>query len=773
MRGARQGKMTALQRIVASAMSRDLHGFVVPGANVARAAGLDLGAAGLHLSSTPRHANVLVVIGPLDRELAAPASIAYAQMPRPRAILALGSGDLASLRDADVTGPLTQTGLVMGMAELRHVFATGAFQPDVEDFDAPALRTRTEYTCPMHPEIVQDEPGNCPKCGMTLVVREAAMSPHAGHAMSEQDHEAPAETQSDPMTEGHDDTKSAHNGHGGGHSHDHGSMTHAAAEAPAQYTCPMHPEVVSDEPGSCPKCGMFLVPADTKEEHGGHGAGHGHDQGPAIRAAAEAPAQYTCPMHPEVVSDEPGSCPKCGMFLVPADTKEEHGEHGGGHSHEHGSMTHAAAEVPAQYTCPMHPEVVSDEPGSCPKCGMFLVPADTKEEHGEHGAGHGHDQGPAKHVGHDHGSHSNPQSHDSKGGPPGDHGSHGDGEVIDGVEAHFMSMVDLTRDMPSSTDGLKMEWIDVPFGPFFPGLPGGLQLHLTLDGDAVTAANADSAADIRDLLLADATAPGVFADRLAALSPLSPVAYRQLACLALEQAAGQSVAPDVARARIAAVERERVASHFGWLAELGAQSGFGWLEKRAAAFQLKLREATPVEIDALTPKITALLSRSQRTPLLTARLKGIGRLAGDDTLSGPLARAAGIARDARSDDPVYADLGFTVLTRDEGDALARLALRCGEISQSIELISQAGAISLPKPHAIGAASGTGVAVVETPRGAARLSLTLDKGKVTAAEIETPTAAHIALVATVAQGRELGDALTGIGSLDISPWEVTA
>lgn len=26
-----------------------------------------------------------------------------------------------------------------------------------------------KYTCPMHPEIVTDKPGNCPKCGMTLV----------------------------------------------------------------------------------------------------------------------------------------------------------------------------------------------------------------------------------------------------------------------------------------------------------------------------------------------------------------------------------------------------------------------------------------------------------------------------------------------------------------------------------------------------------------------------------------------------------------------------
>ena len=38
-----------------------------------------------------------------------------------------------------------------------------------EPANANASSPAMKYTCPMHPEIVRDAPGNCPICGMTLV----------------------------------------------------------------------------------------------------------------------------------------------------------------------------------------------------------------------------------------------------------------------------------------------------------------------------------------------------------------------------------------------------------------------------------------------------------------------------------------------------------------------------------------------------------------------------------------------------------------------------
>lgn len=64
--------------------------------------------------------------------------------------------------------------------------------------------------------------------------------------------------------------------------------------------------------------------------------------------------KFTCPMHPEIFSDKPGTCPKCGMSLE--------------------AIPNIQINTKMEYTCPMHPEIIRDEPGSCPICGMALEP---------------------------------------------------------------------------------------------------------------------------------------------------------------------------------------------------------------------------------------------------------------------------------------------------------------------------------------------------------------------------------------------------------------
>ena len=89
------------------------------------------------------------------------------------------------------------------------------FQREPEQFLQPQALSQapqgapagTQYVCPMDPEVRQDHPGSCPKCGMAL---EPDLS--------------------------------------------------TVAAARVEYTCPMHPEIVRPDPGACPICGMALEP---------------------------------------------------------------------------------------------------------------------------------------------------------------------------------------------------------------------------------------------------------------------------------------------------------------------------------------------------------------------------------------------------------------------------------------------------------------------------------------------------------------------------------
>ena len=94
----------------------------------------------------------------------------------------------------------------------------GDTRPAARAAEATPAQGCQMHACPMHPEVCQSSPGNCPRCDTTL----EPVPPPSSHA--------------------------------------------------AEYICPMHSEVMRSEPGKCPKCGMTLIPRGTEGgEHAGHG----------------------------------------------------------------------------------------------------------------------------------------------------------------------------------------------------------------------------------------------------------------------------------------------------------------------------------------------------------------------------------------------------------------------------------------------------------------------------------------------------------------------
>ncbi len=120
------------------------------------------------------------------------------------------------------------------------------------------------------------------------------------------------------------------------------------------WTCGMHPQVIEEEPGQCPICGMDLVPL---RQDDGHGDGDGH-----------VGELWTCGMHPQVIEEEPGQCPICGMDLVPL--RDE----GGG-----GAVVKPSGEREILfYRNPMDPTITSPVPRK-DDMGMDYVPVYAEE----------------------------------------------------------------------------------------------------------------------------------------------------------------------------------------------------------------------------------------------------------------------------------------------------------------------------------------------------------------------------------------------------------
>jgi membrane fusion protein, copper/silver efflux system len=133
------------------------------------------------------------------------------------------------------------------------------------------------------------------------------------------------------------------------------------------YICPMpeHVAIKYDHPGSCPICGMALVPVAEQTLAKLHPGGRVE--------------YYLCPMtdacptpgHGAVHYEKAGKCPVCGMTLIPVMGAPPTPPASTSPEAKNSSVKELV--IPALYTCPMHLDVVSERPGKCPQCEMDLM----------------------------------------------------------------------------------------------------------------------------------------------------------------------------------------------------------------------------------------------------------------------------------------------------------------------------------------------------------------------------------------------------------------
>jgi formate hydrogenlyase subunit 5 len=264
----------------------------------------------------------------------------------------------------------------------------------------------------------------------------------------------------------------------------------------------------------------------------------------------------------------------------------------------------------------------------------------------------------------------------------------------------------------------------IPYGPIRSGIFEAIQFFIETGGEDVAAIETRPFFKHRGLeeRFAGMTIDdGTFvAERIAGVAS---VAHALAYCQAVERALDVQVPERALAWRTIYAELERLANHLDVVmkqAETPAlsvgQARFGILKENVLRLQAALtgsrfargaicpggvREEGRLAPDALVGALRAFereLMRDRRlllgTTSMTDRLIGSGVLDRSTVEAfggvGPVARGSGVSTDARFERPyaLYGNAGFEVVTRDAGDAMARVEVRFGEIRESLHLIRQ-------------------------------------------------------------------------------------
>jgi len=349
--------------------------------------------------------------------------------------------------------------------------------------------------------------------------------------------------------------------------------------------------------------------------------------------------------------------------------------------------------------------------------------------------------------------------------------------------------------------------VKVPIGPQHPALKEPESFLLTLRGEKITAASVkigynhrgiekacEGRTYIQDLYLIE---------RICGICSHShSTAFAQ----AVEEIAGIEIPARAKYIRTIVAELERVHSHLLWLGVAGHEIGFDtllmytWRDREVVMDILAQLTGNRVNygmntiggvrrdikaeqipqvlkgVDTLEERTKYYIKIAGEEPTLINRLSKVGMLSYEDAIRmgavGPTARASGVQRDVRKDDPyaAYADIDFKVITHNTCDVYGRTIVRVLELMESFKIIRQLlaklpeGSISVRAPRKIPA--GEAVSRYEAPRGEdlhyVRANGTDKPDRV---KVRAPTLANVQAVALMLEDRYLADMPIVVAAID--------
>ena len=254
------------------------------------------------------------------------------------------------------------------------------------------------------------------------------------------------------------------------------------------------------------------------------------------------------------------------------------------------------------------------------------------------------------------------------------------------------------------------------------------------------------------------------------ISGTSTVAHATAFCRAAEQALGCGSSREIEMERVLFGEMERLYNHVHDFSQLASATGMTVAQAQLARAKEELlrlnaqvtgsrylrgavalgRSASvdwaagaarlAAELPAIDRRVRHFLELLQNTPTFVDRLRPTGIVEeewakGYGTV-GPVARACGLAVDARSDclSHLYESTGHACMTAEDafGDALSRFRVRVREWGVSLDIVTKllpllgaSSSVDAGSPHA----AGRGIGVAESPRGRVGHVLFCDGGKV--------------------------------------------